>query len=141
MSRVDRFTVSLDTELLAAFDRHIAAHGYENRSEAIRDLIRALLVTPSVDRAEGDAVALLTVLCEDAGGQTWSRVRRRLAEAPSVAATVQCIPVDDRYDALNIILRGDAKELRRIAEGVRAMRGLSHGHLWMAPPADAGATD
>ncbi|MEK7732205.1 MAG: ribbon-helix-helix protein, CopG family, partial [Planctomycetota bacterium] len=47
---VDRFTVSLDTELLAAFDHHIAAKGYENRSEAIRDLIRDLLTATQLQK-------------------------------------------------------------------------------------------
>ena len=44
MPQVDRFSVSLDTELLAAFDHHIAGKGYANRSEAVRDMIRDLLL-------------------------------------------------------------------------------------------------
>jgi metal-responsive CopG/Arc/MetJ family transcriptional regulator len=40
---MERFTISLDDELARAFDAFIAANGYENRSEAVRDLIRARL--------------------------------------------------------------------------------------------------
>ena len=37
---MQRVTISLDDELAAAFDKLIARQGYENRSEAMRDLIR-----------------------------------------------------------------------------------------------------
>lgn len=39
-----RFGISLDEDLLKIFDLHINKKGYENRSEAIRDLIRESLV-------------------------------------------------------------------------------------------------
>ena len=37
MSDLARVTISLEEPLLAAFDKLIAARGYANRSEAIRD--------------------------------------------------------------------------------------------------------
>jgi len=36
--------ISLESDLLEKFDRLIGQRGYENRSEAIRDLIREQLV-------------------------------------------------------------------------------------------------
>ena len=44
MSELTRFGVSLDSELLKQFDKLITKKGYNNRSEAIRDLIRDLLI-------------------------------------------------------------------------------------------------
>ncbi|HOQ28330.1 MAG TPA: ribbon-helix-helix protein, CopG family, partial [Armatimonadota bacterium] len=41
---VERFGVSMAPDLLSRFDEVIAARGYTNRSEAIRDLIRDYLV-------------------------------------------------------------------------------------------------
>ena len=35
-----RFSVSMEEELIDQFDAFIRARGYENRSEAIRDLFR-----------------------------------------------------------------------------------------------------
>lgn len=40
---MQRFTISLDDQLAAQFDQWIARRGYENRSEAVRDLFRAEL--------------------------------------------------------------------------------------------------
>ena len=76
MACVDRFSVSLDTELLAAFDRHIAAHGYVNRSEAIRDLIRNILLAGRLED-EKTPVRHLTVSDE------WSSPGRRPCARPS----------------------------------------------------------
>jgi CopG family nickel-responsive transcriptional regulator len=44
MSDLYRFGVSLDKSLIESFDRIIKAENYQNRSEAIRDLIREKLV-------------------------------------------------------------------------------------------------
>ena len=38
---MQRLTITIDDELVAALDHFIAERGYQNRSEAIRDLIRA----------------------------------------------------------------------------------------------------
>jgi CopG family nickel-responsive transcriptional regulator len=40
---LERFTISLDDELAHDFDHLIEEIGYENRSEAVRDLIRQAL--------------------------------------------------------------------------------------------------
>ena len=44
MGDLSRIGVAIDSELLRRFDRFIAQKGYENRSEAFRDLIRDRLV-------------------------------------------------------------------------------------------------
>ena len=40
---MQRFTISLEEQLAEDFDRLIAERGYANRSEAVRDLLRAEL--------------------------------------------------------------------------------------------------
>ncbi|MCS7232355.1 MAG: ribbon-helix-helix protein, CopG family, partial [Elusimicrobiota bacterium] len=40
MGNIKRFGVSVEEELLKKFDEVIERQGYNNRSEAIRDLIR-----------------------------------------------------------------------------------------------------
>ncbi|MFW6180403.1 MAG: nickel-responsive transcriptional regulator NikR [Spirochaetota bacterium] len=43
MSELIRFGVSMEQRLLSSFDEFIARHGFHNRSEAIRDLVREKL--------------------------------------------------------------------------------------------------
>src|SRR5690349_6588228 len=61
MSDLVRFGVAMERGLLAEFDRRIAERGYENRSEAIRDLVRADLTHAAYDRG-ATVIATLTVV-------------------------------------------------------------------------------
>jgi len=63
MARIVRFGVSMDTELLAQFDELIRQLGYANRSEALRDLVRARLVQREWE--EGAEVVGVIVLLYD----------------------------------------------------------------------------
>ena len=40
---MERITISLDTELAREFDALMAERGYNNRSEAMRDILRSQL--------------------------------------------------------------------------------------------------
>src|SRR5699024_5311286 len=61
MSHTTRFAVSLDSKLLDSFDRVIEEQGYNNRSEAVRDLIRDKLVTQNWDDKE-ETVGTITLI-------------------------------------------------------------------------------
>ena len=64
---MQRVTVTLDDELMAELDRIIAARGYQNRSEIIRDLARAGLQQSTEDTAQtGPCVAGLVYVYDHA---------------------------------------------------------------------------
>ena len=41
---MERFSISMDDGLLKKFDQNLKKHGYSNRSEAVRDLVRKTLI-------------------------------------------------------------------------------------------------
>ncbi len=49
MSDIIRFGVSIEQDLLENFDRLIAERRYNNRSEALRDLIRETLIQHKIE--------------------------------------------------------------------------------------------
>ena len=57
---MERVTISLEESLLAEFDRYIARKGYQNRSEAIRDLVRDRLETESGEDPTGTSVGCVS---------------------------------------------------------------------------------
>ena len=61
--RVTRFSVSIDRSLVEAFDRLSQRRGYANRSEAVRDAMRARLVEG--EWQEGEEVAGVITLLYD----------------------------------------------------------------------------
>ena len=72
---MQRVTITLDDELMAEVDAIIAARGYQNRSEAIRDLARAGIreAAPSTERKR-DCVAALVYVYDHAARQLAKRL-------------------------------------------------------------------
>ncbi len=126
---VDRFTVSLDTELLAAFDRHIAAKGYENRSEAIRDLIREALLATQVRQGDETLRAFLTMVCDHRVSEGVKRLRACLTTESECVRGVLQLPIDEYCDGMAIALAGPADKVQAVADRLTAIRGVTHGKL------------
>jgi CopG family nickel-responsive transcriptional regulator len=62
MHHLSRFGVSLEEDLLAAFDVSIGGMGYQNRSEAIRDLIRDHLIQRKVGQSDTEVIGVVTLV-------------------------------------------------------------------------------
>lgn len=133
MAQVDRFSVSLDTELLAAFDRHIMRKGYENRSEAVRDMIRDLLTAGRLPRGSEPIAGLLTVVVDHRENETAARLRSHLTSRATVVQSAMQTGVDANRDRYAIALRGPAEQVQMLANEIQAMRGVTHGHFSAVP--------
>jgi len=133
MPHADRFTVSLDTELLAAFDHHIAMRGYTNRSEAIRDLIRDLLVANRLRSGDQQVAAVLTLVCDHSTGETGSRLRTCLSQHSDLVAGSMHVDIDMARESVAVSLRGTADRVQAVTDRIQAMRGISHGHVSAVP--------
>jgi CopG family nickel-responsive transcriptional regulator len=133
MSDLVRFGVAMDRTLLAAFDRRIAARGYENRSEALRDLVRADLARASFQHG-AHVAATLTVVYD-------SRARDPLAEVEEEHASVVLgtmrLPLAPGRALEVMALAGGATELNTIAGRIGGARGVLSCELTLA----AGAHD
>ena len=133
MPQVDRFSVSLDTELLAAFDRHIASKGYDNRSEAIRDMIRDLLVAGRLQRGDKKVAAILTLVCDHRVGEAPGKLRACLTSNADLVFGTLHLSIDEHRDGLAISLGGPTDQVQSVANQIQALRGITHGHLSMIP--------
>jgi CopG family nickel-responsive transcriptional regulator len=141
MSDLVRFGVAMDRTLLVAFDRRIAARGYENRSEALRDLVRADLARADWDG--GDHVAATLTVVHD------TRARDPLAalaeEPPGVLLGSLRLPLAPGRTLEVVALAGTAAALTALAGRVGGARGVLSCELtlaagaWSAPPPDEGA--
>ena len=61
-SALHRIGVAIDEELLERFDELIERRGYENRSEAFRDLARAELIKDGTERLNAEVVGTVTIV-------------------------------------------------------------------------------
>jgi CopG family nickel-responsive transcriptional regulator len=131
---MQRVTIVLDDELAEEIDGLVARRGYQNRSEAIRDLARSgLREAQEEDQSKGKRVAALSYVYNHHSRD----LARRLTEAfhDHHASTVASMHVHlDHENCLEVsILKGPAKALRQIGGKVIAERGVQHGRIAMYP--------
>ncbi|HSM93269.1 MAG TPA: nickel-responsive transcriptional regulator NikR [Anaeromyxobacteraceae bacterium] len=128
---IERIGVSLEADLLAQFDRLIEQKGYVNRSEAIRDLIRDALVQRewSASRGGEERVAVATIVYDHDS----SSLAQKLAhiQHENHRAVVSALHVHlDAHNCLEVlVLRGRAREVVRMGEGLVSTKGVKYGKL------------
>jgi len=136
---LERIGISLEEGLLAQFDRLIAEKGYVNRSEAIRDLIRDALVQREWSESEGRAerVAVVTLVYDHDA----SNLSHKLAhiQHENHKAVVSALHVHmDQHNCLEVlVLRGRAREILAMGEGLLSTRGVKFGKLVPATTGEA----
>jgi CopG family nickel-responsive transcriptional regulator len=127
---MQRFTISLDDPLAEAFDALIAARAYENRSEAVRDLLRAELERSR--QAEGlslHCVACLSYVFSHHARDLTERLTALQHAHHDLAVSTMHAHLDHEHCLETVILRGPTEAVRRFAQGVCAERGVHHGLL------------
>lgn len=128
MNGVARFSVSVEPDLLGAFDGLVSREGISTRSEAIKQLMRGALVAK--EWAEGGTVAGALVLVYD-------HHRRDLVQhlmdvqhdfGDTVIST-QHVHLDHDNCMEVITLRGEAEQLRGLVSAINGLKGLKHCSL------------
>jgi CopG family nickel-responsive transcriptional regulator len=131
MSEIFRFGVSLDKNLLAKFDRLIGAKNYPNRSEAFRDLIRQELVER--EWQEGKEVAgAVTIIYDHHKRDILNKIMDIQHDFQGVIISTQHIHLDHNNCLEIIAVKGSPKEVRKLADTLKAIKGVKHGTLSMS---------
>ena len=129
MHHLSRFGVSLENDLLAAFDKSIEGLGYENRSEAIRDLIRDHLIQKKVGKGDEEVVGVITLLY-DHRTHHLSDVLADMQHRASVAVNASLHIHLDAHNCLEVIVvRGAANKVHEVAGKLIATKGVQNGRL------------
>jgi CopG family transcriptional regulator, nickel-responsive regulator len=131
---MQRVTITIDDELMTELDRIIAARGYQNRSEAIRDLARAGIrdAAESLDR-QRDCVAALVYVYDHAARQLSKRLADTFHDHHELSLASMHAHLDHDSCMEVTILRGKTEKVRKFAEHVIAERGVRHGRVVLVP--------
>jgi CopG family nickel-responsive transcriptional regulator len=135
---MQRVTITLDDELMADLDRIIAARGYQNRSEAIRDLARAGIQQARQETgAKGGCVAALVYVYDHAARELSKRLVRNFHGHHDLSLATLHVHLDSESCMEVTVLKGETRQVQELAETVIAERGVRHGRLIMIPAAPA----
>ena len=129
MSKIERVGVSLEKDLLEAFDSMISAKGYQSRSKAIRDLIRQQLSGQRLQDEKAEAVAAVVLVYDHHS----TALLERLTELQHnhLLQTISSLHVHlGHHDCLEVIvLRGKVAEINRMGEKLVSIRGVKLGRI------------
>lgn len=127
MGETVRFGVSLDEELLEKFDALCERWGSPSRSEALRDIIREALVQDSLKEDSAEAAGVLTLIYDHHIRDLSHKLTERQHGAHDVVVATLHVHLDHNTCLETLVLKGKAGELRRLAEQLRSIRGVSQG--------------
>lgn len=131
MSKLFRFGVSLEKELLDKFDHLIREKNYTNRSEALRDLIRQELIKKQWQRG-GEIAGAIIFVYDHHKRELLNKVTDIQHNFQKLIISTQHIHLD-HHNCLEIIaVRGRPKEAQRLTDNLKSIKGVKHATLSMS---------
>ncbi|KNC90703.1 nickel-responsive transcriptional regulator NikR [Trabulsiella odontotermitis] len=126
---MQRVTITLDDDLLTTLDALSEHHGYRNRSEAIRDILRNALVQEKSQQADRQGYAVLSYVYEHEKRDLASRLVSSQHHHHDLSVATLHVHISHE-DCLEIaVLKGNMHEIKHFADEMIAERGVRHGHL------------
>lgn len=129
METVTRVGVSFESELLDKFDTLIHKKGYTNRSEAIRDLVRKSLIESEIEAGRGDVIGTITIIYDHDIGDVTNRLLHLQHHHHSDISSTIHIHVDEHICLEVLVIQGKVKDVRNLANNIKAIKGVKHGEL------------
>lgn len=123
-----RTGVSLEQDLLTKFDVVIEQKGYQNRSEAIRDLIRNHLVKEEIDRNKV-MVGTLTLIYDHHRPNLTEELVEAQHQAGNQVLAATHVHLDHHNCLEVIIMKGRGGAIQDLANRILSFRGVKHGQL------------
>jgi CopG family nickel-responsive transcriptional regulator len=128
MSNLTRFSVSIESDLLDRFLRMARRHGWGNRSEALRSLIRESLVREEW-RSDEEIVGTISLVYDHHKRELSDRLTSIQHDHHHNILAATHIHLDHDNCLEMIAVRGKASQVQRIADSLIGTRGVKHGKL------------
>lgn len=131
MGDTTRFGISIDSDLLDSFDRLLTSKGYQNRSEAIRDLIRASIVEEKMEGDDEEMVGTVTLVYNHHVRDLSDKLTEHQHQHHHQVVSALHVHLDAHNCLEVLVLRGKATDIKRIADELIGVKGVKHGRLFM----------
>ncbi|MCK5708307.1 MAG: nickel-responsive transcriptional regulator NikR [Candidatus Aureabacteria bacterium] len=131
MVEVIRFGVSLEKDLLDAFDKCIKRREYTNRSEAIRDLIRNELVKEQWNEEKEIAGAIILIY-DHHKRDFVEKLMNIQHDFHKVIISTQHVHLDHDNCLEIIAVKGKTQSVQKLANILASVKGVKHTSLSMS---------
>ena len=133
-----RMSFSIEPELFSGLETLLREHGYSNRSEFIRDMIRKQL-TRRWCAGSGEVIGTVSVLCDLSRSGIEADLAALLdrTEKPVVLGATR-FAVGGGCSSTMIALRGVGCEIRELVDNIRKFKGVLQAEFVITSPASGG---
>ncbi len=129
MPDLTRFGVSINKDLLKRFDGVIDGKGYNNRSEAIRDLIRDHLVELEWAEDKEEVAGTITLVYNHHTRGLSDLLTELQHLHHNLILSTMHVHLDGHNCLEVLVIRGRAGQAREIANKLISVKGVLHGKL------------
>ena len=131
MSDLVRLSFSIEDKLLKKMERLLKKSQFTNRSEYIRDLIRARIVETEWDR-DGEAIGTITLVYNHEQRQLSDKLTSIQHKHHHAVMATTHVHLDNHMCAEMIMVKGKAHTIREIADAIGKQKGVLHSTLSMS---------
>ena len=131
MKKLVRFGIAMEEGLLLDFDKGIKQKGYTNRSEAIRDLVRDSLVKEEWT-SNKQVSGIVSMVYNHHQRELVDKLLDVQHDYQDLIIANQHIHLDHHNCLEVIVTKGKAKDIQKIADRLKSVRGVKHVNMNMA---------
>ena len=129
-----RLTVSIEDDLAKKFDDMLKERGYQNRSEAFRDLLRRELGEKQFETGAAKyCVANLSYVYNHHERRLTSRLNDLQHAHHDVTVAAMHAHLDHDNCIESVILQGSTAAVTQLADSIIAEKGVRHGKINLIP--------
>ncbi|NKF24308.1 nickel-responsive transcriptional regulator NikR [Solimonas marina] len=137
-----RYTISIEDELGEQFEAWAQRHGYENRSEAIRDLLRDRLGAEQLgDDPQAPCVAATSYVYDHEELDLSRRLIGHQHAHHDLNISTLHVHLDSHLCMEVTVLQGPHRAVLQHARALTAERGVRHGQIHVVPLGSDGAPE
>ncbi len=134
MTGVTRIGVSLEPNLLQAFDDDIAKKGYSSRSEALRDLVRDSLAENEWKNEDEWMVGTVVIVYDHTAFAVGEKITEIEHHHHHLVKTSVHVHLDETKCMEILICEDKLSVLKDFADEVTSLKGVLRGRLTMVAP-------
>ncbi|WP_453991542.1 nickel-responsive transcriptional regulator NikR [Bacillus nitroreducens] len=132
-SMLKRFGISMEGHLLRKFDNMVKQKGYENRSEAIRDLVRDALIQHSWEKDDQIVAGSILLFYDHHKRNLMEELTKTQHEMHDLIMSTTHFHLDHHNCLELIIVKGKAKDIQILSNKLTSLKGVHYGKFTVAP--------
>ncbi len=128
-----RFGISMEGHLLRKFDNMVKQKGYENRSEAFRDLVRDALIQHSWEKDDQIVAGSILLFYDHHKRNLLEELTKAQHEMHDNIMSTTHFHLDHNNCLELIIVKGKAKDIQQLSNKLTSLKGVQYGKFTVAP--------